>query len=566
MLCVCSVSFSFILNGSSFGYLRPGRGLRQGDPLSPYLFLFCAEAFSGLVRRAEVDGVLRGVRVSRNRPRVSHLLFADDTLIFCDATPEAILTIHDVLTKFEGGTGLQVNYQKSAIVFSRNVPAHVQEELAAILGVIRIAKHEKYLGLPSLVGRSKREIFGHIKERVWTRLQGWTSRRLSQAGRAVLIQSVILSIPAYIMSWFLIPKSFLSELESMAANFFWDQDCNRKIHWVGWKALCKGKKDGDFFTAPIGSNPSYTWRSIVAARPLLTYGIRWEVGDGEMIRVLGDPWLPRPLTFRIISKPKSPRPTATVSALLDEDRNWKEALIREEFDGTDAEFRSAYALISAQESLLTGSVSSGTVSGLDGCWDFIWKAKVQPKVRLFAWRCCKDALSFCSNLLARGIRLDGKCLGCYREEEGLDHILRHCSFARLIWAMSNLPWQIISREGLSVEDWMRHTHKHLGSGCFERFFILAWLMWINRNNRIFVGRVLDAKELVDQAGSCLRLLDMVCGGSREGRYQEIKYTKKQMQMLRMHFADKFGTTLDDASESEDNSVTLILYPDLANYV
>ncbi|KAL0282259.1 UNVERIFIED_CONTAM: hypothetical protein Sangu_2960100 [Sesamum angustifolium] len=88
----------------------------------------------------------------------------------------------------------------------------------------------------------------------------------------------------------------------------------------------------DFFTSPIGSNPSFTWRSIVAARPMLMCGLRWEVGDGIRIRVLGDPWLPRPSTFRIISNPKSLSPTTSVLALLDDDRKWKEDLIMGEFE------------------------------------------------------------------------------------------------------------------------------------------------------------------------------------------------------------------------------------------
>ncbi|KAL0431917.1 UNVERIFIED_CONTAM: hypothetical protein Sradi_0817700 [Sesamum radiatum] len=86
---VTTVSFSFLLNGEQFGILRPEQGLRQGDPLSPYFFLFCAEAFSGLIRKAESEGTIEGVAVSRKAPSVSHLLFADDMLIFCQATKES---------------------------------------------------------------------------------------------------------------------------------------------------------------------------------------------------------------------------------------------------------------------------------------------------------------------------------------------------------------------------------------------------------------------------------------------------------------------------------------------
>ncbi|KAL0405567.1 UNVERIFIED_CONTAM: hypothetical protein Slati_3870600 [Sesamum latifolium] len=118
MKCVSIVLFSFFLNGEQFGFLSLERDLRQGDPLSPYLFLFCAEAFSGLIRKAESEGTIEGVVVSRAAPPVSHLLFADDTLIFCQATKEALSSRQLVLTSFKAASGLMIDKGKSAIVGS----------------------------------------------------------------------------------------------------------------------------------------------------------------------------------------------------------------------------------------------------------------------------------------------------------------------------------------------------------------------------------------------------------------------------------------------------------------
>ncbi|KAL0448757.1 UNVERIFIED_CONTAM: putative mitochondrial protein [Sesamum latifolium] len=101
MVFVTSISFSFLLNGEHFGFLRPERGLRQGDPLSPYLFLLSAEAFSGMIRKAERAGLIQGIAISRTAPLVSHLLFADDTLIFFQASEEALQCIKDILLSFE---------------------------------------------------------------------------------------------------------------------------------------------------------------------------------------------------------------------------------------------------------------------------------------------------------------------------------------------------------------------------------------------------------------------------------------------------------------------------------
>ena len=83
MCCVSTLSFSICINGKAYGTILPTRGLRQGDLLSPYLFLLCVEAFSALLSKSKEEGRLKEVAVCRNAPCISHLLFADDSLLFC---------------------------------------------------------------------------------------------------------------------------------------------------------------------------------------------------------------------------------------------------------------------------------------------------------------------------------------------------------------------------------------------------------------------------------------------------------------------------------------------------
>ncbi|KAL5774221.1 hypothetical protein ACOSP7_011778 [Xanthoceras sorbifolium] len=85
--CVSSVSYSFLVNGEVFGMVQPSRGLRQGDPLSPYLFIICSEGLSAPARAAESDGWLLGLRCGRYGPQISHLFFADNSLLFFRASP-----------------------------------------------------------------------------------------------------------------------------------------------------------------------------------------------------------------------------------------------------------------------------------------------------------------------------------------------------------------------------------------------------------------------------------------------------------------------------------------------
>ncbi|KAL0448870.1 UNVERIFIED_CONTAM: putative mitochondrial protein [Sesamum latifolium] len=111
LMLVSTVNYSFVLNGETFGLVRPSRGIRQGDPLSPYLFLFCAEALSGMFKAAESSGLIQGVRVARGAPRISHLLFADDTLVFCEATAASFHGIRMILDRYAQASGQIINLE-----------------------------------------------------------------------------------------------------------------------------------------------------------------------------------------------------------------------------------------------------------------------------------------------------------------------------------------------------------------------------------------------------------------------------------------------------------------------
>ncbi|KAL0402035.1 UNVERIFIED_CONTAM: hypothetical protein Slati_4233400 [Sesamum latifolium] len=109
---------------------------------------------------AERSGFIRGVKIARNAPCISHLLFADDTLIFCEASLGAMQVVSNLLTRYEAASGQKVNLEKSSMVLSRNVNALNKDSLANALGIGVIEKHDKYLGLPAMGGgRSKREMF-----------------------------------------------------------------------------------------------------------------------------------------------------------------------------------------------------------------------------------------------------------------------------------------------------------------------------------------------------------------------------------------------------------------------
>ena len=245
MQCITTVSYSIMVNGEPKGLIHPSRGLRQGDPLSPFLFLFCAEGLNALLTQAARTGEIRGYSICRSGPKITHLFFADDCLLFCRATSFECEKIQNILAWYEVASGQQVNSDKTMAFFSRNTSKAIQGELQILSRVPVIRNYEKYLGLPSFVGRQKKVCFNQIKERIWAKMQGWKEKLLSQAGKDVMIKAVIQSILTYSMSVLRLPIGLLKDIEVMIRKFWWGcSENSKKIHWVKWETLCSSKSVG----------------------------------------------------------------------------------------------------------------------------------------------------------------------------------------------------------------------------------------------------------------------------------------------------------------------------------
>ncbi|KAL8134372.1 hypothetical protein AgCh_009411 [Apium graveolens] len=336
MLCVIYVSYMINFNGKLVGPIVPSRGLRQGDPLSPYLFLFCVEGLSQSINKAAEDGDISGCQIVTNAPSVTHLLFADDKFLFFKATKLEAASVKRLLNRYEADSGQAVNYQKYGVFFSANVRLDKQNEIKRILEVNNELKDSKYLGLPSFVGRSKKAVFNCVKERIWRRVQDWNHKTLSKVEKTVMVKNVGQSIPTYSMSSFFMPKTLCIEIERMLNGYWWGSTGNNSkgIRWAAWDKMvlpkCKGglgfRDLNDFNLALLGKNvwnfycsrpnslvtrlfkaryfpgksilhaatgvgPSFVWTGIWEVKEQLKNGFRWVLGDGESIRIYKDPWL-----------------------------------------------------------------------------------------------------------------------------------------------------------------------------------------------------------------------------------------------------------------------------------
>jgi hypothetical protein len=194
---------------------------------------------------AEEIGGIEGIKVCRNAPSVSHLLFADDSLILLKADLHNAISLKQVLDTYCANSGQLISVAKSSIFFSPNTTVEVREDMCNILDINTEALSYKYLGLPALVGADRSDCFMHFVERVLQRLKGWMEKLSSIGGKEILLKAVIQSIPVYAMSVFLLPKNICKKITDLIAQFWWgDNEQGKKMHWYSWWKLCFPKNEG----------------------------------------------------------------------------------------------------------------------------------------------------------------------------------------------------------------------------------------------------------------------------------------------------------------------------------
>jgi hypothetical protein len=227
MKCVSTVSYRFRVNGDLTDVVLPGRGLSQGDPISPYIFLLCAEGFSSLVNKAEEDGLINGIKLVLSSPRVNHLLFADDSLLLLGASVQTVEVIKSILQVYEECSGQMINRDKSSVMFSSNARNSIKNLQALELG--SEATGGKYLGIPTYIGRSRTKCL-----KIWKRLLGWKEKLISMAAKEILIKAIAQAIPTYAMACFDLSKTLCDDISRLVCHYWWSQnDDTEKMHWVG---------------------------------------------------------------------------------------------------------------------------------------------------------------------------------------------------------------------------------------------------------------------------------------------------------------------------------------------
>ncbi|XP_019170153.1 PREDICTED: uncharacterized protein LOC109165716 [Ipomoea nil] len=519
MLCVTTVSYNILINGAVGGVVVPTRGLRQGDPLSPYLFIICAEGLSMMLQQAQSLGAIHGCRVARGAPAISHLFFADDSLLFFKINAQEGSAIKRCLEHYEKLSGQSINYHKSSICFSKNTTEEIREEVGAVLGVAQAVDFGKYLGLPSFIGRNKKQVFAFIEEKIRQRVGSWNKKLLSQAGKEILLKTRTMN------------------------RYYWNKGGagGGGIHWMAWDRLSKpktagglgfkdlkafnlamlGKKAWRFLTKPeslvakvykaryfpktnfidatVGNSPSYCWRNIMAAHGLVCGGIRRRIGNGETIMIGKDPWL-LDLDYKIHTGLPHNIYESGVSGLIDQDtRSWDLDILNDIFDPHDVnrirrvpvcpdyedswywykEQNGSYSIKSAYRSVV-GEIQNNT--GFDK-WTALWKLDVPPRWKTFLWRALSGILPTTTALANKRVYVNLACPMCLDFNEDVMHCLLECQYACRVWNESCLA--ITPVFGGSFVEWFQNAMTVLTMDILIQVVAVFYHLWNARNTAVW---------------------------------------------------------------------------------
>ncbi|XP_016207963.1 uncharacterized protein LOC107648665 [Arachis ipaensis] len=221
--CVTTASMSVLINGSPSKPFKMERGLRQGDSLSPFLFVLVADVLHRMVDEAVRNGCISPLLLGSDNIELSHLQFTDDTILFCPQETETLVNYKRLLRCFELMSGLSINFDKSSLI-SVNCEKEWMTNMCGLLGCAEATLPIRYLGIPLGANPRLVKTWKPIIDKVEDKLSLRKAKSLNKAGKLVLIKSVLNSMSVYYLSLYKMPKVVAERIIGLQRRFLWSKE------------------------------------------------------------------------------------------------------------------------------------------------------------------------------------------------------------------------------------------------------------------------------------------------------------------------------------------------------
>eukprot|EP00253_Pinus_taeda_P022541 PITA_22541 len=538
---ISTPSFSILVNVTPSKTFSASRGLRQGDPLSPFLFILAAEGLGRFIKKEREANKIKGLKLWGNNLCLTHQQFVDDIMLFGEPIVKEVKHLRKILDLFAEASGLEINRDKSC-VFIFNTVDQVKAHLIRLLGFRRGELPTKYLGNILDFTSKKMKNWQGIIDKLSNKVANWAFRTLNIAGRIVLAKSILQAIPVYPFSIMAGPLGICARIREIIRNFIW-RGADQKKKWAlaSWCQLTERKEKGG-----LGLRDPETLNKVLGAK----LWWRWLRGGNDLWKIIWKEKYNMPdSAVEILRRKDTPRGSSVwdlarlnrdlVRDRIGRDRphvkdywkvtkpkeSWRLWVDLSEWDGEfSSEHKEAYrkevesrkikarngrdilqwgnsmkGTFTTKEAYFLTSEKSGNEENPD--WRIVWERNWWPKVSIFIWLASKNKILTWDRIQKKGFIGPSRCCLCNSEGETRNHLLINCPFAKTLWINTKRSFgkpENAPREFNEVVfQWNKEVFQckvvrrawDLISG-----FIL-WMIWKERNRKIFQNAAMEPEVI-----------------------------------------------------------------------
>lgn len=545
--CITTPSFTVGYNGRVHGYFKGKRGLRQGDPLSPYLFVIAMNCLSTMLNKGAEEGKFN-YHEKCAATKLTHLCFADDLLIFTDGEENSVLGVLQILEDFKVKSGLAVSIQKTAF-YSCGLSTQEVNAISSHTGLTHGSLPIRYLGVPLCTKKLSLLNCEPLLQQVKAKVNTWSARCLSFAGRLLLVNTVIGGITNFWSATFVLPKACIKKINAICGAFLWHGStegshsarvswetvtldksegglscrdlvawntaciikliwilfCNSGSLWVAWyKAEVLTGSLSNFWTKK--PNPKHSWlaNKLIKLRQVVYNWLQVTVGNGASTRFWTDHWTPFGKLEEFLNPSVSRRMGIPANATLRDinfNGNWLIQSPRSENQLMVQTYLSTLEL-SQEEDVYTWKMDGNTLekystrlvyetlkrhAPLVSWVKTIWCKGGIPKHNFLAWLFVNNRCPTRDRLLGWGLTVDPMCLLCNSAPESRDHLLFICPYSWEVWSRTSDRCQVVTpRDWMGIVDYLNTIQL---PKLKKKLLLITWqcaiyLIWSERNARL----------------------------------------------------------------------------------